>query len=104
MEQGPISLTAREAASGLLGSVSMTCWFFLLVRLTSFDKRDKSDSHLESQSGHDSYLTILVYRYLNSLKTTATATQKPYLSSLSLSGSLAMSQTSPAAYYPGLCP
>lgn len=35
MEQGPIPLTAREAASGLLGSVSMTCWFFLLVCLTS---------------------------------------------------------------------
>ncbi|OQE08345.1 hypothetical protein PENVUL_c010G00786 [Penicillium vulpinum] len=31
MDQGPIPLTAREAASGLLGSVSMTCWFFLLV-------------------------------------------------------------------------
>ncbi|KGO76815.1 hypothetical protein PITC_089330 [Penicillium italicum] len=31
MEQGPIPLTAREAASGILGSVSMTCWFFLLV-------------------------------------------------------------------------
>ncbi|KAJ5184689.1 hypothetical protein N7491_007442 [Penicillium cf. griseofulvum] len=31
MEHGPIPLTAREAASGLLGSVSMTCWFFLLV-------------------------------------------------------------------------
>ncbi|KAJ5774531.1 hypothetical protein N7457_009427 [Penicillium paradoxum] len=31
MEQGPIPLTAREAASGLLGSVSMTCWVFLLV-------------------------------------------------------------------------
>ncbi|CAG8898304.1 unnamed protein product [Penicillium egyptiacum] len=29
--EGPIPLTAREAASGLLGSVSMTCWFFLLV-------------------------------------------------------------------------
>ncbi|KAJ5294837.1 hypothetical protein PENANT_c014G11050 [Penicillium antarcticum] len=26
-----IPLTAREAASGLLGSVSMTCWIFLLV-------------------------------------------------------------------------
>ncbi|EKV08389.1 Vacuolar membrane PQ loop repeat protein [Penicillium digitatum] len=31
MEQGPIPLTAREAASGILGSVSITCWFFLLV-------------------------------------------------------------------------
>ncbi|KXG45301.1 uncharacterized protein PGRI_042140 [Penicillium griseofulvum] len=29
--EGPIPLTAREAASGLLGSVSMTCWVFLLV-------------------------------------------------------------------------
>ncbi|CAG7935418.1 unnamed protein product [Penicillium nalgiovense] len=29
--EGPVPLTAREAASGLLGSVSMTCWFFLLV-------------------------------------------------------------------------
>lgn len=32
------------------------------------------------------------------------ATQKLYLSSLSLSGSLAMSQTSPVAYYPGSYP
>ncbi|OQE46360.1 hypothetical protein PENCOP_c001G04869 [Penicillium coprophilum] len=31
MDHGPIPLTAREAASGLFGSVSMTCWFFLLV-------------------------------------------------------------------------
>ncbi|KAJ5130734.1 uncharacterized protein N7515_006773 [Penicillium bovifimosum] len=31
MEHSPIPLTAREAASGLLGSISMTCWFFLLV-------------------------------------------------------------------------
>jgi uncharacterized protein with PQ loop repeat len=29
-----IPLTAREAASGLLGSVSMTCWIFLLVRIS----------------------------------------------------------------------
>ncbi|KAJ5217645.1 uncharacterized protein N7469_011270 [Penicillium citrinum] len=29
--QDTIPLTAREAASGLLGSVSMTCWIFLLV-------------------------------------------------------------------------
>ncbi|KAJ5084409.1 hypothetical protein NUU61_008988 [Penicillium alfredii] len=28
---GQVPLTAREAASGLLGSVSMTCWIFLLV-------------------------------------------------------------------------
>ncbi|PKY04068.1 vacuolar membrane PQ loop repeat protein [Aspergillus campestris IBT 28561] len=27
----PIPLTPREAASGLLGSVSLTCWIFLLV-------------------------------------------------------------------------
>jgi hypothetical protein len=36
--EGPIPLTAREAASGLLGSVSMTCWFFLLVRLRRTSK------------------------------------------------------------------
>lgn len=30
-----VPLTPREAASGLLGSVSMTCWIFLLVRLIS---------------------------------------------------------------------
>ncbi|KAJ5909016.1 hypothetical protein N7495_001698 [Penicillium taxi] len=29
--QGPIPLTPREALSGILGSVSMTCWIFLLV-------------------------------------------------------------------------
>ncbi|KAJ5123339.1 hypothetical protein N7448_009436 [Penicillium atrosanguineum] len=28
---GSVPLTPREAASGLLGSVSMTCWIFLLV-------------------------------------------------------------------------
>ncbi|KAL4921577.1 PQ loop repeat-domain-containing protein [Aspergillus aurantiobrunneus] len=27
----PVPLTAREAASGLLGSISLTCWIFLLV-------------------------------------------------------------------------
>ena len=26
-----VLLTPREAASGLLGSVSLTCWIFLLV-------------------------------------------------------------------------
>ncbi|CAG8006919.1 unnamed protein product [Penicillium salamii] len=31
MAHETIPLTAREAASGLLGSVSMTCWIFLLV-------------------------------------------------------------------------
>jgi hypothetical protein len=29
----PEPLTAREAASGLLGSISLTCWFFVLVCL-----------------------------------------------------------------------
>ncbi|KAJ5157457.1 uncharacterized protein N7482_008557 [Penicillium canariense] len=29
--EDPVALTPREAASGLLGSVSMTCWLFLLV-------------------------------------------------------------------------
>lgn len=28
---GSVPLTPREAASGILGSVSMTCWIFLLV-------------------------------------------------------------------------
>ncbi|KAF7597477.1 hypothetical protein BBP40_003724 [Aspergillus hancockii] len=27
----PVPLTAREAASGLLGSISLTCWIFVLV-------------------------------------------------------------------------
>ena len=31
---GTVPLTPREAASGLLGSVSMTCWIFLLVCLS----------------------------------------------------------------------
>lgn len=31
---GSVPLTPREAASGLLGSVSMTCWIFLLVCLS----------------------------------------------------------------------
>lgn len=31
MGSEPVPLTAREAASGLLGSVSLTCWIFLLV-------------------------------------------------------------------------
>lgn len=26
-----VTLTAREAASGILGSISLTCWVFLLV-------------------------------------------------------------------------
>ncbi|PKX94592.1 PQ-loop repeat-containing protein [Aspergillus novofumigatus IBT 16806] len=29
-----VPITPREAASGLLGSISLTCWFFLLVWLT----------------------------------------------------------------------
>lgn len=32
MADAPVALTPREAASGVLGSVSMTCWIFLLVR------------------------------------------------------------------------
>ncbi|KAI2788611.1 hypothetical protein POX_e06631 [Penicillium oxalicum] len=31
VSQEAVPLTSREAASGLLGSVSMTCWIFLLV-------------------------------------------------------------------------
>ncbi|KAL3472761.1 PQ loop repeat-domain-containing protein [Aspergillus californicus] len=31
MAGDPVPLTAREAASGLLGSISLTCWIFLLV-------------------------------------------------------------------------
>ncbi|KAJ5647666.1 hypothetical protein N7490_004038 [Penicillium lividum] len=31
MSETPVPLTPSEAASGLLGSVSMTCWIFLLV-------------------------------------------------------------------------
>lgn len=57
MEQGPIPLTAREAASGILGSVSITCWFFLLVCLTSAISQTCTST---SKSGLNSYLTILL--------------------------------------------
>lgn len=30
-----VQLTVREAFSGVLGSVSLACWIFLLVRIAS---------------------------------------------------------------------
>ena len=35
-EAEPVPLTVREAASGIFGSVSMSCWLFLLVRVLPF--------------------------------------------------------------------
>lgn len=35
-----IPLTAHEALSGILGSISIACWIFLLVRASTAPSRD----------------------------------------------------------------
>lgn len=45
-----VPLTPREAASGLLGSVSMTCWIFLLVCIVSMRMEDCAPDHFRKNN------------------------------------------------------
>lgn len=95
---GTVPLTPREAASGLLGSVSMTCWIFLLVCLSPVSSVCyERFSRLKLQRAFPrrrrktpakrKYLTSFEYRSPSLSRTTATATPRQSLFSSSSSGS-----------------